>query len=241
MIRRFLGALQFLTVLPVSRAAATPGESAVFFPVVGVLLGALAGGFFLIVQSAIGRSIAALLSLALLMAITGCLHEDGLADAADAFRAGRSPEKILLILKDSRIGAYGAVALILTSLIRWQGLVNCRINPLYALLAALALSRTAMVALAGAAPPVGEGLGRAFAAGCTRRVVSVCIALSVAISFIAGAARASALVVADAVALLIARSYFIRRIGGVNGDCLGAICVGIETLNMVILACQFSI
>jgi len=240
MIRRFLGSLQFLTVLPIGGNAATPGESAVFFPVAGALLGALAGAIMMALQHGLGRSVAALLSLAFLVAVTGCLHEDGLADSVDAFRTGRSREKMLLILKDSRIGSYGAAALMLALLIRWQGMARCQIHPVYGLTAALALSRTSMVVLAGTAPPVGEGLGKAFSAGCTRFTVVACVALAVAISALAGAARASAMVVADGAAILIARAYFIRRIGGVNGDCLGAACVGIETLNLVILAWQFS-
>ena len=67
-------------------------------------------------------SIAALLALGLVILVTGALHEDGLADMFDAFRAGRSPEKIQAILKDSRIGVYGAVALTMTLLLRWQAI-----------------------------------------------------------------------------------------------------------------------
>src|SRR5579862_755051 len=99
MTRRFLGALQFLTILPVPGDTAPASESAVFFPLVGALLGASAAAILLTGN--------ALLAIAWLLIATGCIHEDGLADVADAFRAGRSRERILSILKDSRIGTYG--------------------------------------------------------------------------------------------------------------------------------------
>src|SRR4051794_34735753 len=135
MINRLLAAMQFLTVFPIARNTAAPSQAAVFFPLTGALLGASAGAIFSGSRIWFHPSMAALLSLAWLVIITGCLHEDGLADVADAFRAGRSREKILLILKDSRIGTYGAVALIVTFLIRWQALAGIRTNPLYGLMA----------------------------------------------------------------------------------------------------------
>ncbi len=85
MIKRFLGALQFLTILPIPGDTAPASESAIFFPLVGALLGASAGAILLTGN--------ALLVIAWLLIATGCIHEDGLADVADAFRAGRSREK----------------------------------------------------------------------------------------------------------------------------------------------------
>ena len=123
MMRRFLGAVQFLTVIPV-RAGTTPAEAAAFFPLVGALLGACAAAFL---NLAFPPSIGALLAVLFLVAATGGLHEDGLADVFDAFRAGRPPEKIHAILKDSRIGTYGALALIIAVLLRWQ--TSCRSQP----------------------------------------------------------------------------------------------------------------
>src|ERR1700726_133900 len=98
MKNRLLGSLQFLTVLPLGGQTASPGESALFFPMVGALLGASTGALFAGALTVLGRSLSALIALAWLAAITGCLHEDGLADVADAVRAGRTREKIMLIL-----------------------------------------------------------------------------------------------------------------------------------------------
>src|SRR5215469_7120056 len=101
---RLLGAISFLTILPIARKTAPSGRAAIFFPLVGAMLGAAGAGIFLALSRAIPISLAALIVVAFWASISGVLHEDGLADSADAFRAGRSREKIAAILKDSRIG-----------------------------------------------------------------------------------------------------------------------------------------
>src|ERR1700742_1434222 len=111
MTRRLWGALQFLTILPIGFQGAPTSQSAVFFPLVGALLGAVAGGVCAATEKGLGRSLAALLAIGCLAVLTGFLHEDASADVADAFRVGRSPERIMLVLKDSRIGSYGGAAL----------------------------------------------------------------------------------------------------------------------------------
>lgn len=240
MIKRWLGALQFLTVLPIRGSTAANGDAAVFFPLAGALLGASAGMVLLACSPGLGRPLSAWLALAWLVAITGCVHEDGLADVADAVRAGRSREKMMQILKDSRIGVYGAIALIVTIAVRRQALAQSAVNPVAGLAAALALSRASMVGLAALAPPAGTGLGQAFAAACSRNVLVMVAAQSIALAGLAaiftGWRSAAAMVLATAAIVWVARFYFTRRLGGVNGDCLGATCQIVETVNLVILA-----
>lgn len=236
MIRRFLGAVQFLTILPVRGRTSSPGEAALFFPLTGALLGAATGGVMLLSNP--------LFALAALIAITGCLHEDGLADVADAVRAGRSREKMLEILKDSRIGTYGAIALILSVALRWQALSQCKVDPIAGLAAALSLSRTSLVALAATAAPVGGvsggGLGRSFADSCSRAVLvqtaAECLAIvALSVAFI-GWLHALAMIGATVAIVSLGGIWFTKRLGGVNGDCLGATCQAVETVNLVILA-----
>ena len=186
MMKRFLAALQFLTVLPIKGSTATPGQSAVFFPITGALLGASAGAVFLAAKPGLGNSLAALLSIAWLLFITGCLHEEALADVADAVRAGRTRAKMLAILKDSRIGAYGALALIVSVLLRWQALAQFTMNPIYGLAATLALSRSAMVVLAATTPSISDGLGSAFADDLSRPVLLMVTAQALAFALLAG-------------------------------------------------------
>jgi adenosylcobinamide-GDP ribazoletransferase len=233
---RLLGALQFLTVVPVHGATASPGESAVFFPLTGALLGASSGAVFLVLVNFLGRSLSSLLALAWLIAITGCLHEDGLADVADALRAGRTREKMRAILKDSRIGAYGALALIVAVTARWQALAQMNRNAVLGMTAAAALSRTSLVVLAGISPAAGEGSGADFAAYCSRPVVLFVVAQAAAIALLADLRYGAVMISVSTLIVLLARAYFVRRLGGVNGDCLGATCVAVETANMVILA-----
>jgi adenosylcobinamide-GDP ribazoletransferase len=230
---RLLGAVQFLTVIPIRGETAALGQAAVFFPAVGAVLGASAGAML---HWGGGTPLAALVALTYLVAITGCLHEDGLADVADAVRAGRSREKILLILKDSRIGAYGAVAVVLVILLRWQALGLCQVEPVYGLAGALGLSRASLVLLGGLTPALGEGLGREFAAGISRRTLWAAAAQAVAFASLAGWRHGAAMVVGSALMVTLARVWFVRRLGGVNGDCLGATCQAVETVNLLILA-----
>ena len=240
MIRRLFGALQFLTVLPIRGSTAAPGDAAGFFPLVGLLLGASAGTVLLIFSPGLGRPMSALLALAWLLVITGCVHEDGLADVADAVRAGRSREKMMAILKDSRVGTYGAIALIVTFAVRWQALAQSAVNPVAGLAAALSLSRASLVGLAALTPPAGTGLGHAFVAACSKSVlytVAAQLAVAVALaSIFTGWPSGAAMLLATAAVVWLARTYFMRRLGGVNGDCLGATCNVVETVNLVILA-----
>jgi adenosylcobinamide-GDP ribazoletransferase len=238
MTNRFLGALQFLTVLPIRRKTSSPGEAALFFPLVGAMLGALAASIIRFAEAPLGRPLAAVFAIAFLVLSTGGLHEDGLADAADAFRAGRSRERILEILKDSRIGTYGALALILSLLIRWQALAQGGVFPLAGLSTSLALSRASMVFLGASAPPAGTGLGSAFASHLSRPIAWAVVAEALLFAALPGWRRGLTMVVATFVIVLLARAYFVQRLGGVTGDCLGATCQLVETVNLVILIWQ---
>src|SRR5260221_7374480 len=108
-------ALQFLTILPIPAQNDPPGRAAWAYPIVGALLGLLAAALWRL-------PLGPLLTVIVLAALTGGLHEDGLADVCDAIRAYRSRETMLRILKDSRIGAHGALALIASFTFRWQAL-----------------------------------------------------------------------------------------------------------------------
>jgi adenosylcobinamide-GDP ribazoletransferase len=242
MMLRLLGALQFLTILPIRRSTASPGESAAFFPLVGALLGALAAAVLYAANTPLGPSIAALLAISVLVLLTGGLHEDGLADAADAFRAGRSRDKIFAILKDSRIGAYGALTLIVSLLLRWQSLMRCKKYPIAGLTAALALSRASMVLFGATTPSAGEGLGALFVKQISRRAAWAAVMqatlFAALVGYLIGWKPAAAMITADFLVIQLARTYFLRRLGGVNGDCLGATCQIVETMNLIVLAWQ---
>ena len=231
--------MQFLTLLPITVPTSGPGEAAVFFPLVGALLGTIAGVLFLMAQRFFDPSIAALIAIAGLIGMTGALHEDGLADVADAFRAGRSREKIMAILKDSRIGVYGALALIVSFTLRWQSLIRFQVNVILGLAASLAVSRSALVLLAFSTPAVGEGLGASFTSFLSARTAAAVLAQALLFAFLCGW-RGILILFTSGLAIVLARSYFVRRLGGANGDCLGATCQVVETMSLMVLAWQHS-
>jgi adenosylcobinamide-GDP ribazoletransferase len=213
-LKRLAGAFEFLTILPVRSGGASLAGSAVFFPLVGAALGAAASLVYLWLNSSI-------LALLFLVLATGAIHEDALADTADAFRAGREPEKILAILKDSRIGAFGALALIFSILIRWQALTTLGPHSMVPLVVSETLPRAAFVALAYFSKPAGSGLGSAMTSNLSRAVTILAAAQGVGAALLAPR-LAPILLLGTGLIVWIARSYFHRRIGGVTGDCLGA-------------------
>ena len=113
----FLCAIQFLTRVPVPSQpyeADALSRAVKFFPLVGLLIGASGALLHFLLAPHLPSLIVAVLILSYFVCITGCLHEDGLADAADGFGGGWSREQILIIMHDSRIGSYGAAALTLS-------------------------------------------------------------------------------------------------------------------------------
>lgn len=239
MIRSLLGAISFLTILPVHAKTAPPGQSAAFFPLIGAAIGAAGAGIYIGLSRAIPTSIAALITVAFWVAITGVLHEDGLADAADALRAGRTPEKMLAILKDSRIGTYGAAAIVFSIVARWQAIEHLA-DPrvLIIFIAAQAIPRAVIVALAWVSRPAGTGLGLAFSSTLSTPVALIAIAQGLAAAFLCGPAAGVILIAISYIVLRLAQSYFYRRIGGINGDCLGATEQILEICVLLLFTCQ---
>src|SRR5947208_11166798 len=122
-LRDLVLAFQFLTRIPFPGNAHAKGSlsrSAKFFPVVGMVIALGAAGLHRVFSGHLAPAIVAVLVLAYLVLITGGFHEDGLADAADGFGGGWKKEKILEIMRDSRIGSFGALAITLSLLARYS-------------------------------------------------------------------------------------------------------------------------
>ena len=223
-------ALQFLTRLPVRAGAAPPDHalaaSAPAFPLIGALVGALGGlAFALAGWLGLPPALAAVLAVAAQVLLTGALHEDGLADLADGCGGGRTRADKLAIMRDPRLGTFGALALILALLARTAALAALAEPALVAaaLIAAGAASRAGLPALmATLAPARDDGL----AAGAGRPHplrVAAGIAIAALLAFIALAPGTAALgLVAAAGALLLIGGLARRQIGGHTGDVLGA-------------------
>ena len=156
-------AFMLLTRLPLRGRATQPAARAAWaWPLVGLVVGG-AGAVALAAALGLGAApgLAAALALAVQVAATGALHEDGLADVADGFWGGRDRDRRLAIMRDSRLGSYGAIALILALLARWSLILAAATQP-PALIAAAMASRAAMPALMRALPHArADGVSRA--------------------------------------------------------------------------------
>jgi len=147
-LRLFLTAIMFYTRLPVSRwvshNAVYLNKATKYFPLIGCLVGAVAALVYMAANYLFNHSIAIILSMAASVLLTGAFHEDGFADVCDGFGGGWTKEKILLIMKDSRVGAYGVIGLIFILVIKFYLLSSFTTTQLpFILIAAHALSRWA--------------------------------------------------------------------------------------------------
>ncbi len=236
-------ALTFLTVFPWFRLGeVTSGDlarSLFWFPGVGALLGLVYWGAGAGLSHYFPAPAAAALLLALTVFLTRGLHLDGLADTVDGLGGGRTPEARLAIMKDSRLGAFGAVSLVLVLLLKYsfflvlfdRGLArNLILFPI--------ISRWGIVVLAGLAPYArpGGGLGQAMTEGATPQLLTGSTLAALLFSFLAGGyAGAISLVLAALVVWGLSR-YFRRRLGGVTGDVYGAANEILETLVLGVMA-----
>jgi len=225
-------AIRYLTILPVPGHDDTDrglGSAAAWFPVVGLALGVLVMGVDRVTTHLFPPLLSALLTVTAWKILTGGLHLDGLADCLDGLM-GRDREHRLAIMRDSRIGTFGAVGLILFLMIEIVALTDLPPAPRWrVLVAAPTVARAVPPLLArlfGAARS--EGQGAAFVAGVRASGAAVALALAVlvavaALGVIGLVAAALALLVGVMVAWLSA-----HRIGGLTGDVLGAAVEGAE-------------
>ncbi|WP_111431499.1 adenosylcobinamide-GDP ribazoletransferase [Rhodobacteraceae bacterium DSL-40] len=229
----FLLAVQFLTRLPVrstrlyspARLAATPR----WHPAVGLIVGAITGLVFVAAAHVFPPALAALLSTAAGLMTTGCFHEDGFADACDGLGGGATRERALEIMRDSRLGTYGAagLGLMLGGKILALAALPVGLVP-WVLLAAHAASRASSVlVMATSRYQRDHGTGKPVADGITGGSLAVALATGIAglALLIPAAGLLPTLGAAAGLALghLLMRSRFERRLGGYTGDCLGAV------------------
>lgn len=219
-------AVMLLTRLPAGRLpepAPTIGASLWAFPLAGLAVGGIAAAVLLAtIGLGLPPMLAAGLALAAQIVVTGALHEDGLADLADGFWGGRDAARRLEIMRDSRIGSYGALALILGTGLRWQAISALAAEPHRAALALIAVAmigRLAPVFLLWLLPPArSDGMGRS-ASG--TRPGAVLVAALLCLPCLSLTGLPVALIAAALVTLGLARLAR-AKIGGQSGDVLGA-------------------
>ena len=241
----FLAATAFFTLLPVEphmHRAWRLTDSAWAFPLVGAGIGAIVAlTFFLTQLVGLGTWPAALLSVAASLALTGALHEDGLADTADGFFGGRDREEKLAILRDSRHGTYGVLAILLSVLLRAAALAGIG-DPIHAglaLIAAHAASRAALPAvMRGLTPARPDGLGAtAGAPRLSAAMAAVLIGSAIALAAL-GPGRGLIALCLAAVLIFAMAAVARRQVGGYTGDILGSLQQIGETLILLAAAAR---
>jgi adenosylcobinamide-GDP ribazoletransferase len=241
-LRAAAGALSFLTVVPVGRIVALDARDVargtLFFPLVGAGVGALTGGVASILHPWLPAFAAAGVAVSVGVLFTGAMHVDALADTFDA-TGGRSRERALEIMRDSRLGTFGASALAFDLLLKVSAVAALltRGGAVPALIAAGALSRAASPPLAAllSYPRADDGPGSVLA-GVSRSVAAAAVLLGVAIAVLAVKSDAAWLVTAAVVLAIGLGLVYYRWLGGATGDCLGAVTEICETAVLVLAA-----
>jgi adenosylcobinamide-GDP ribazoletransferase len=255
-LRACASALTFFTRLPLGRLVKHSvndlAGSLVYFPLVGLVVGVTGAGVFAAALAVWPPVLALLLSTAATVLMTGAFHEDALADAFDGFGGGWNATQILEIMKDSRVGSYALVGVLLVVATKLAALIaifdgaSSRDGHMAigrALVAGHVVGRWSSVLLIlqlpyvrmdadGNRPPTGQP----FAPGATRaRVAISSIIMILIIAAALGRAGAGVIVVALGVVWLSGR-YLVRRIGGITGDALGAVNQLVEVATYLTLA-----
>jgi adenosylcobinamide-GDP ribazoletransferase len=237
----FLVATQFLTRLPLREQSDFQppwlSRSARYFPLVGALVGIINVGVWWLFSRWFPPAVSVGFMIVASLLVTGAFHEDGFADTCDGFGGGTTPERVLAIMKDSRIGAYGTIGIVMLLGLKWATLVAIPVVAFpFLVIAAHTMSRWCPIGLIwglryvrsddGKSKPLANGLSGFdwILSGLIGSIALVAVALAtdfahhgLNVRICVGAALA-ALVTSG-----ITAAYFRRRIGGYTGDCLGAV------------------
>jgi adenosylcobinamide-GDP ribazoletransferase len=240
-VRTAAGAVSFLTRVPVGRVvdvtAVDVARAVVLFPVVGAAVGALSGLVAAGLEGHVPALVAGGLAVAVAAVVTGAMHLDALADTADALGA-TSRTEALEIMRDSRIGSFGAIALVLDLVVK----VACAAalldggHVLAGFVAAGALSRAASPPLAALLPypRVEGGPGSVLSGRTSRLTAAVAVAVGTALALAVSWGGGYWLVLAAVCVTVVAGLFYRRWLGGATGDCLGAATELCETTVLVV-------
>lgn len=234
-LRLFFIALQFFTRLPIPRWVGFQPEwlhhASRYFPLVGCVVAAVAAAVYLLAALVLPAPVAAVLSTAASIYVTGAFHEDGFADTCDGLGGGLTRERVLEIMKDSRIGAYGAIGIVCMLGMKCTALALLPLaSAIAALFVAHPLSRLAATSLIwrmdyaraeGKAKPMAQQMtGAEFAIAALTALLPGAILITGGL--MNAAVLGACLAAAGLSALWLGRKFHLR-LQGYTGDCLGAV------------------
>lgn len=238
MFREFLIAFQFLTVITIRKTLPFDevafGRSAAFFPLVGGIIGGVVWGLDLMASSLVPSALLSVVLTAALAILSRGLHLDGLADSADGFFGGRDRQHCLDIMKDSRIGTFGVLALTGVLLLKVRAL-DLLVGEMrtHALFLAPLLSRWALVGMAfRSRPSRDEGLGALLVRNVHGRELLWASTLTLVVTTIMGGSAGLLLFAVITGITVGVTGYCHHRLGGVTGDTFGAIGELVETVAL---------
>jgi adenosylcobinamide-GDP ribazoletransferase len=222
-MRNLISALQFITILPLGKTESfDPPKMIPYFPLVGILLGLLVAIFDSVVIRFWTLPVAALLDVIFLAVLTGAFHLDGLGDAADGLLSPRSKDEALEIMKDSRIGTMGLVAIVFGLALKWGGIAGLNFYRCILLIIIPAYARAGIL-FAMRFFPYGRsnGTGKPFFAQKLALNHFWGLVLPVGLSLILGL-KAIWLNLAFAIIIGMILLFYKKRMGCITGDMLGA-------------------
>jgi adenosylcobinamide-GDP ribazoletransferase len=236
----FFSALQFLTLFPwpkrSERRADEMGPAAIFFPVIGFLLGSVVVLVNFLLEPFASAILISVVVVTLLALLTRGLHLDGLGDTFDGLGAGGDRERTLRIMDDSHTGAFGLIAIVLVLFFKIHAIESLEIERWRALLAAPVLGRWAMVLLGHRSTAAKSGLGSTLIDHLSAK--HFLWATLSTVLLVAAILHGVGLAMMAWVALftMASKTYFHRRLGGVTGDTFGAVGELSETSVLFFLA-----
>lgn len=228
MLASLAAALRFLTRIRIPGPETRPEDlsrAVAWFPLVGALVGLATAAVHVLGLGWWPAPVAGVLAVGFGLLLTGGFHEDGATDAADGLGGGWTRERVVEIMRDSRIGAYGAMALWVLLSFRLAVLVALGRRALIALPLAMAWGRWAVVVILTALPPVATGLGSQVRGDMGRRPLILATLLAALVTAAAGALGLRMLwqpAAAAGMSALVWIVYLKHRLGGQSGDLLGA-------------------
>lgn len=239
-MRSLLAAFRFLTRIPLPGPATEADDLAAavgWFPLVGAFVGLVTAGIFLAATRLWPAPVAAALAVGCGLLLTGGFHEDGFTDAVDGLGGGWTKARVFEIMKDSRIGAYGAMALWVVLTLRWASLVALDRRALIALPLAMVWGRWAIALVLKLLPPIAEGLAKEVhrRGGWGPLLGStLLLLLANALAWHFHLPRLGAAAGAAIGTTLLWCVYLRHRLGGQSGDLLGATAMLVEAAALLV-------
>jgi adenosylcobinamide-GDP ribazoletransferase len=239
-VSSFFTALQFLTLFPcptrINYASADAGRAAIFFPVIGLILGSILVLAHFLLEPFASAGLLSVILVSLLAFMTRGLHLDGVGDTFDGLGAGGDRERMLSVMDDSHTGVFGLIAIVLVLFLKIHALESMDVDRWRALLVATILGRWAMVLLVYRSTAAKLGLGSKLIDHLQTK--QFLLATLITLLLITAIWRRNGIVMMAWVAIFTtaSKNYFHRRLGGVTGDICGAVGELSETSVMVLLA-----